>query len=369
MTAGGFVASGARAGVELRPVESLEQETAEWAALAEHRGNVFGTPEFLSCWWQSFGDGRPLQTYAAYDSDGRLVGLLPLYEWRRRPLRVLRFLGHGAGDQLGPLVEPALRPAVGTALLALLQQTGVSMLVGEQLPADEGWTALLRGRRITSEGSPVLRFGEETWEEYVAARSANLRQQIRGRERRLAQAHDLRYTSPRTRAEFEAGLDALFTLHRARWSHTATNFGRREGFHRRFAAIAYERGWARLWLLEIDGRPAAAWYGFRFAGSECYYQMGRDPAWDHLSVGFVLLVHSLREACSDGVREYRFLRGGESFKYRFATEDPGLESMIAGRGAGAAAVAAVQSTLALRRVARALPVRPRRPAPATNERG
>ena len=239
---------------------------------------MFGTPEFLACWWRSFGDGRPLRTYAAHDSDGRLVGLLPLYEWRRRPLRVLRFLGHGAGDQLGPLVEPAFRPAVGEAFLRLLKQSGVSMLVGEQLPANEGWSALLGGRRIANEGNPVLRFGQDTWEDYVAARTANLRQQIRRLERRLAQTHDLRYTSPKTQAELDAGLDALFALHRARWSDTATNFGRRESFHRRFAAIAHERGWARLWLLELDGRPAAAWYGFRFAGSECYYQMGRDPA-------------------------------------------------------------------------------------------
>ena len=366
MTAEDLLDTAAGAGVELRPLESLEQGTAESRALAERCGNVFGTPEFLACWWRSFGAGKSLRTYAAHDRDGRLVGLLPLYEWRRRPLRILRFVGHGAGDQLGPLVEPAFRAAVGAALVRVLRQSGVSILVGEQLPANEGWNARLGGRRIGSEGNPVLRFEQDTWEDYVAARSANLRQQIGRLERRLAHAHELRYSSPRTQAELDAGLDALFALHRARWSDTATNFGRRESFHRRFAAIAHERGWARLWLLELDGRPAAAWYGFRFAGSECYYQMGRDPAWDHLSVGFVLLVHSLREALADGAREYRFLRGGEGYKYRFATDDPGLESMIAGRGAGAAVAAAVQSTLALRRRARARRARPGEPA--TTER-
>jgi len=366
VTQSDLLATGSVSGVQLRPLASLEQETAEWPALAARCGNVFGTPEFLACWWRWFGDGRRLQAYSAHDSCGRLVGLLPLYEWRRWPLRVLRFLGHGAGDRLGPLVEPAFRPAVGTALLRIVDQAGASMLVGEQLPANEDWIARFGGRRIASEGSPILRFGQETWDEYVAARSANLRQQIRRLERRLAQAHDLRYTSPRTQDELEVSLDTLFALHRARWSDTATDFGRREGFHRQFAATAHERGWARLWLLELNGSPAAAWYGFRFAGSECYYQMGRDPAWDHASVGFVLLVHSLREALADGVREYSFLRGGESYKYRFATEDSGLESMVAGRGmAGGALVAAVQSTLALRRVARKRPGGRDRPCPNT----
>jgi CelD/BcsL family acetyltransferase involved in cellulose biosynthesis len=331
-------------------LESLDHDGSEWAALAFHCRNVFGTPEFLSSWWRWFGRDGTLRTYAVRDGDRRLLGLLPLYEWRGRPLRVLRFIGHGAGDQLGPLAQPAARDAVGQALLRILEDD-FAVLVGEQLPCDERWTERLDGRRIGSEGNPILRFDQETWEEYLGAQSTNLRQQVRRLERRLAGAHDLRYTSPGTRAEFEAGLDALFALHRARWSHVTTNFGRREGFHRDFASLAYDRGWARLWLLELDGTPAAAWYGLRYAGSECYYQMGRDPQWDRGSVGFVLLVHSLREALADGITEYRFLRGGESFKYRFATDDPRLESLVAGRGAAAVA-AAVQSALRLRRFVR-----------------
>jgi CelD/BcsL family acetyltransferase involved in cellulose biosynthesis len=74
---------------------------------------------------------------------------------------------------------------------------------------------------------------------------------------------------------------------------------------------------------------------------ESYYQAGRDPAWNDASVGFVLLAHSIRAALEDGVREYRFLRGHEPFKYRFADADPGLQTVAVARGAvGAAAVGA-----------------------------
>lgn len=355
--------------VTLDRLESLDQSDAEWGALALRCRNVFGTPEFLSSWWRWFGRDPTLRTYVARDDDRLLVGLLPLYEWRRRPLRVARFLGHGAGDQLGPLTEPSTRRPVSEALLRLMEEEDLSMLIGEQLPADESWTERLGGRRIASEGNPVLQFGQATWEEYLGARSTNLRQQIRRLERRLAHAHDLRFRSPGTTAEFEAGLDALFALHRARWSHETTNFGLREGFHRDFAMLAYERGWARLWLLELNGEPAAAWYGFRYAGAEWYYQMGRDPRWDHASIGFVLLVHSLRETLADGIMEYRFLRGGETFKYRFATEDPGLESLVVGRGAAAAAVAAaVGPAVAARRYLRARLWRRRRAASSMRER-
>ena len=85
----------------------------------------------------------------------------------------------------------------------------------------------------------------------------------------------------------------------------------------------------------------AAWYGLRYAGCECFYQSGRDPAWDEHSVGFVLLAHTIRSAFEDGMREYRFLRGGDAYKGRFADGDPGVETMVLGRGSlGRPAVAA-----------------------------
>ena len=116
-----------------------------------------------------------------------------------------------------------------------------------------------------------------------------------------------------------------------------------------------ERGWLRLWLLELDDRPVAAWYGFRFAGREFYYQAGRDPEFANLSIGSVLLAHTIRAALNDGVREYRLLRGDESYKYRFASMDPGVETIAYGRGAsGKIAVVAGAATRGLKRFPRVL---------------
>ena len=50
---------------------------------------------------------------------------------------------------------------------------------------------------------------------------------------------------------------------------------------------------------------------------------------------------SIRSAFEDGMREYRFLRGGDAYKGRFADADPGVETMVLGRGSlGRPAVAA-----------------------------
>jgi len=49
------------------------------------------------------------------------------------------------------------------------------------------------------------------------------------------------------------------------------------------------------------------------------------------------------------MQEYRFLRGGESYKYRFATEDPGLITVIRAKGPLGAAALVLRSVLRIGR--------------------
>jgi CelD/BcsL family acetyltransferase involved in cellulose biosynthesis len=229
------------------------------------------------------------------------------------------------------------------------------VVVGDHLPAGEGWTALLGGRSLRRTASPVLRFGPGGWEEFLATRSANFRGQVRRRERRLYAEHDAVVVRLADDAErLDDDLDTLFDLHVARRPE-GSSFAARHAFHRAFAHRALARGWLRLWLLEVDGRPRAAWYGFRFAGVESYYQSGRDPAWGRNSVGFVLMTHSARAAADDGMTEYRHLRGDEEYKYRFATHDADLETIAVSTGAagGAAVTGAALAPRALVRRAAA----------------
>ena len=156
-------------------------------------------------------------------------------------------------------------------------------------------------------------------------------------------------------ATLDDDLDTLFALHRARWGATPSDFADTP-FHRELAREALARGWLRLWLLELDGRPVAAWHGFQ-VGSVCsYYQAGRDPALDRHSVGFLLMASSIRAAIEEGATEYRLGRGDETFKSRFASHDPGLESValthtLTGRlaYAGAAVVRRLRGALRSRR--------------------
>jgi CelD/BcsL family acetyltransferase involved in cellulose biosynthesis len=349
-----------------RPARRLEREAdleaarEAWQALAPRTRNVFATWEWAATWWRHFGAGKQLRLVACRGEDGSVVALLPLCTARERSLRTLRFLGHGPADQLGPVCAPEHAPAAARALRETLDDPGGrwDVFVGDHLPGDAGWAALLGARVAAREPSPVVKLETADWDSFLAARSSSLRKQIRYQEGRLDREHALGYRRATDSGRLDEDFALLCRLHEQRWPGGESDAfaGARRAFLRDFARCALERGWLRLWFLELDGRPVAGWLGFRYCGVESYYQGGRDPAWDHRSVGAVLVAHSLRSAIGDGVSEYRFLRGGEAYKDRLATHDAGVETLVrAGSAVGRAALAAAE----LRRLAAARRARAR----------
>jgi CelD/BcsL family acetyltransferase involved in cellulose biosynthesis len=345
--------------LSLERIDDLASVRDEWTALAERAGNPFATFEWADAWWRVYGGERALHVTACRDADGKLVGLLPLYLATNRPVRTLRFLGHGPADQLGPVCAPEDRTAVAAALQRLLTEElrAWDLLLAERLAPSEGWAGLIGGRVVHREESPTLLTGGRSFDEFLASRSRNFREQVRRRDRKLRREHevDIRLATSET---LDADLDMLFRLHEARWSDDGSGAlrGERERFHRDFARRALDRGWLRLWVLEADGAPRAAWYGFRFAQADMYYQSGRDPEWERESVGFVLLCHTIGLAFDDGMLEYRLLRGGEEYKGRFASDDPGLETVALARGVRG------RGALLAARAARSMPAGARRRA-------
>ncbi len=313
----------------LEAIQSPETLSDRWTELARESGNIFATWEWASTWLNHRRRKKPLLIFAKRDAEG-VKSIFPLYLWMDRPLRVGRFLGHGPADQLGPIGARGDVTSAAAALTGVADAADLDLLLVELLPGDEVWGPALSGSTLVHESSPTSSL-EGGWDGYLSRRSANFRQQVRRRERNLMRRYKLRYRLANEET-LHTDLGLLFSLHNARWSASRSAFERWQAFHRDFASVALERGWLRIWFLELDGSPAAAWYGYRFGGVESYYQSGRDPAHNDDSVGFVLLAHSIRAAAEDGIREYRFLRGDETYKRRFADSDEGLETVAVARG-------------------------------------
>lgn len=323
-----------------RPVSTLERwedfeaPRAEWSALAGEAANLFATWEWADAWRRHASATGMAHVFAVRDGSGRLTAILPLWLTTIRGLRVMRFIGHDAGDHLGPIHAAGAEDAAAGGLIRALDELTPAwdILLAENLPGRTRWEHLLGAGTLRRDSTASVPIDGQTWSEYLAHRSGRLRR-LRTYERRLARDHAVRYRLADSPERLPDDLDVLFALHATRWgTHSPALGPARRAFHGDFAARALERGWLRLWFLEVDGSPVAAWYGFRFGGAEWAYQGGRDPAWDRASVGSLLLAHTLREAFQDGQREYKMLRGSEAYKQRFASEAGEVVTLVRGRG-------------------------------------
>lgn len=313
-----------------------------WDRLALQAGNIFGTRAWHECWWRHFGRGCTPLVLTDDEQEPRVV--IALYR-SGRMVRQLRMIGHGQADQLGPVCDPGDIGRASAVLEHLLDgpRTDWDVIVLHDVRVDTGWPPRVGARELRRVASPVVALGGLSWTDYLAGRSANLRQQVRSRAARLERefAVDYRLATEETLAD---DLQTLFRLHQARWGREAPFArGAQRRFHTDFAATALARGWLRLWTLAVDGRPVGAIESFRFAGADYLYQSGWDPAFERYSPGFLLCVNAVRSAAEDGMSEFRFLRGDEPHKYRFATHDRPVRSMAIAPGWwGTVAVSAAQ---------------------------
>jgi CelD/BcsL family acetyltransferase involved in cellulose biosynthesis len=345
----GLVAASSPAGaLRVERIDGLDALPGEWDRLALASGNVFCTREWAHTWWRHHGQGDPF-LLVFRDRAGEVAGLLPLYRAARGGVRIVRSVGHGAADRLGPACAPDAVAALTEALRGWLRAPDLAwnLWIGERVDAEHGWDDALGGRTLRRESSPLLRLDHGSWDALLASRSQNFRQQVRRFERRLVRETGARFRLADDPARLDAELETLFALHRLRWQGESTGFADEDrAFHAEFAAVAQERGWMRLWFAETDDGPLAAWYGFRYGRAEFFYQAGRDPAADRLAPGFVLMAHTIREAIADGQREFHLLLGDEPYKERFSDANAPVDTFAVPRGPIAGGVVAAAGAVA-----------------------
>jgi CelD/BcsL family acetyltransferase involved in cellulose biosynthesis len=342
--------------LRVTPLPEIERLQEPWLQLAPLNCNPFLSWEWSSTWWRHFGRDREQKVLGCHDAGGELVGIVPLYFDSRRPLRMLRFIGHFPADQLEPLCAPErLAEVLGATRAQLGEESCWDLLLTERMPGIAELGAELGVKPIRCELTPELELETADWDDFLASKSSNFRGQIRNRQRRLERDHELRFHLAEDPDRLEADMDALFKLHELRYGSAEKGLGAFSDelarFHRNFARLALEQGWLRLWIAELDGEPAAAWYGFRLGGADWFYQSGRDPKYDRQSIGFVLMAHTLRDAVENGMGTYKLLLGAEEYKKRFSSREPAVETYAITRtlrGRAALKAALTQQSLTAR---------------------
>jgi CelD/BcsL family acetyltransferase involved in cellulose biosynthesis len=315
----------------------LEDLGEEWRELLGESDAdcLFLTWEWLSTWWRHLSRSRRLRVFTLR-SGGQLMAVLPLAEqrWPALPfVHSLEFLGSGdvGSDYLDAIVR---RGAEREVAHSLVEGLCASRQLLRLRRVSAGSTAIMMARDLAARGwgvrtartdvCPVIPLSGHTWESYLNTLGSSHRYNVRRRTRQLGQAFEVHFEPVRAEADRPAALHTLMQLHGRRWERrggsTAFHHRALTAFHEDFSRIALARGWLRLYVLRLNGEPAAALYGFLYRGTFYYYQAGFDPRYQRHSVGLVTMGLSIGEALRESARAFDMLHGDESYKFLWARE-------------------------------------------------
>jgi CelD/BcsL family acetyltransferase involved in cellulose biosynthesis len=299
----------------------------DWARLWERCPNStpFQSPGWLLPWWSAFAPGE-LMSIGVF-SAGRLVGLAPLYLEANSAGQRLLPLGISLSDYVDVLIEPDFEAPVGEAMLrAIDREMRWSTLEWNELSPRAAALHLdgLRSSSVTEEISsacPVLALNDTSAGGAIYL-PASKRRKLRMARHRAERRGEVEFLDTDA-ASAESLFELLVSLHGACW-HARFGSGvladtRVRAFHKE--AIARLDGIVRLHALRIGGETAAVYYGFEHRERAYAYLSGFSPSFAHESPGSLLLEYVIAQSCRSGVREFHFLRGGESYKYEWGAHD------------------------------------------------
>lgn len=317
----------------------FEKLKKEWNALLEASpaNCFFLTWEWLFTWWRYLSGGRRLFILVVR-SEGEMIALAPLVLKPARlsllwPFRVLEFLGSGTigSDYLDFIIrcgreQEALKALAGyltqrklmLELRQLKRDSALAMRLAQTLREQSGWRLF----EAATDVCPYIDLSGHTWPSYLGTLGSSHRYNFQRRFKQLSREFEVRFEQTVSEEQRREALAHLVELHHKRWQgrgcSEAFTTSDLLSFHQEMGRIALERGWLRLFILRLDGRPAASLYGFRYHRSFYFFQSGFDPQYGRHSVGLVTMGLAIKKALEDGAEEYDLLHGDEPYKFLWA---------------------------------------------------
>lgn len=300
------------------------------------RLGVFREPEWFEYLMRSFFEIEELRIYGVEEAgSGRPLLLAPLFSSTRdravRKGHIIGSISHPENYSTAALIfDPVLENQVLT-LQALFRHLG-SACSDEHPPRFDAiriWpielgSALgdtiyraLRGAgfMVQSYTNSFNRYEGTTGlshEAYLAQRSANMRYNIRRRQRALDKTGRLELILATSPADLERNLPDYMSVSRASWKIPASMFGLET---LQLMHLCARKGHLRLGVLRLDGKPAAVQFWIVSGGTAHCARLAYDETYKKLAVGVVLTNFMIAHVLDhDRVTKLDFGYGRDEYK-------------------------------------------------------
>lgn len=322
---------------EVQSLADLLDHQDEWEALlqAAPNGSFFLSPQWLTSWLEAFWSGRAIR-FILIREDGKLVGLAP-------------FVEDGAGE-LGCRVSLSFpvnpHSHVGDVLLS--GRDGAAVVRALLSHLDPGRADFrLRLRRLDT-SSPLAKALPEaaeqlgisshvhertewafarlgpSWPEYLQGRGSHVRSELRRKRKKIEAAGALQIRCHSSAADCRAAFKDVLQVESRSWKEDSrTSLLAEPGASAFYGALVDRcavKGWARIYVLHLDGTPIAHLVGVEFRQAYLALKTSYDQDYGGLSPGRVLVEHALEDSLQRGAQVFDFLGEAAGWKLKLATD-------------------------------------------------
>lgn len=311
------------------PQDADLSEAWNTLVLSMENPEVFFTYQWALAASRGFQGSFSTLLFLVYDFE-QLVGVAALAVGPKAP-RAAFFLTSSSADYCDIVSAPENRAAVLVALLEEIQKLGLSDVVLANVPSNSATLKELpdiaASRHFyvasrTAYDCGVVQLGGDEQRENVLRTVTG-----KGRERRalkkletLGSVNVIHLTEP---DQIGTSLESIISAQISRFlasNRVSPLVGpERRAFLQQLSSLLSRSGWLKISQLEIDGRPVAWNYGFRFGGSWFWYLPTFQMQYEHVSPGSCLLRLLVEEGAKDAsVKMLDLGLGDEPYKERFA---------------------------------------------------
>ena len=289
---------------------------------------IYSTWEWLTIWWKHFGSDKRLVLLIAEDA-GKILGIAPLmYSVHKMfGLRMgkIEFVGTPHSDY-------------NDFILIDKEEDCIKLFINYLNNIPEKWSCIdLADIPENSKSLPTLGKMSKNIKLIHKCPYASLPKSCEiffnnlKRKHRKNLSRNLRRISNGFKVDFVdyseiqpcEGMNMLFDLHQKRWTSRGFTGAfadqRFRNFHVEIARSFSQKGQLGLFVLKLSDKPAAVLYGFKYMSKYYAYLTGFNPKYFAYSPGNLLFLHAINNCIKEGLDEFDFLRGAESYKDRWNT--------------------------------------------------
>jgi CelD/BcsL family acetyltransferase involved in cellulose biosynthesis len=321
---------------ELSDLDALHDQ---WDELAVENRLPMMAPACVTAWWRHLAPATAKPRVVVVRDAHELVGIVPFYFDLAKLKRRLdyRLPGIELSARLAPLAAPGREADVAEAAARMLADCDPrpNLIALEGMPLASTWASSLcqgwpsRPRPVSSRystlGSPTVSLHAESFEAWLAAKSANFRGQMRRLRRQFqAAGGTMRESIPET---LSSDIEVFMRLHAARWegrsasSFVALGEGLPATLYDIGRTLLARDGRFRLQLLEVEGEPISAQLFMAAGGHVLYVNGGWDERFARLKPPMLAILSAIEDAFGRDDRHVDLGVGVQPYKSRFADCD------------------------------------------------